>query len=385
MGWRGLFGDASDQKLPVDRRSRPVRGGDLPAGMVPSGTLSNYTPTMRERGADMLRGLFSDDREGQRRAERLSDVLEAVTPYGFATGGYDAGRDMGGGNYLGGGLGLAMMLVPGPGKELKKIGNRTGELGREGVKNMASRSLWMYDPPVRPQRAFTQDYPDVTDAKQHAGRLASSIDGDPLTARFVAGRTLVGGGDEAIPPAQFDAIAEGLTGSVPQKVPGGSESLGGDLGRYIVTRDRRSGHVTGRDISFDRSLSKAKAERVVAHEIGHAIDEIAGEIPVAGFDDDLRRIYNDLNNPQRHGKKFGPEQLNYKKQKIPRELAAESIRAYIHDPNYIKTVAPDLAKHIRKAVNRHPQLSKTIQFNSIAAPIGMGLFAPMQDGADPTP
>ncbi len=40
-------------------------------------TLSSYEPTFREKASDVLRALlFSDDREGQRKAERLSNVLE---------------------------------------------------------------------------------------------------------------------------------------------------------------------------------------------------------------------------------------------------------------------------------------------------------------------
>jgi hypothetical protein len=44
---------------------------------------------------------------------------------------------------------------------------------------------------------------------------------------------------------------------------------------------------------------------------------------------------------------------------------AEAIRAYIQDPNYLKTVAPKTAAAIRKAVNGNPRLSKAIQFNSL--------------------
>lgn len=42
---------------------------------------------------------------------------------------------------------------------------------------------------------------------------------------------------------------------------------------------------------------------------------------------------------------------------------AEAIRAYMADPNYIKTVAPNVAARIRATVNDNPSLRDTIQFN----------------------
>ena len=59
------------------------------------------------------------------------------------------------------------------------------------------------------------------------------------------------------------------------------------------------------------------------------------------------------------------------------ELIAEAIRAYLTNPNYIKSDAPDAAATIRQFVNSHPDMSKTIQFN--AAPTVP--FAPWE--ADP--
>jgi hypothetical protein len=77
--------------------------------------MSQYDPTFREKATDYLRGLlFSDDREGQRKAERLSNVLETVTPYGVATGVDDAAGAFGQGDMMTGGLMLGMAGLPGP-------------------------------------------------------------------------------------------------------------------------------------------------------------------------------------------------------------------------------------------------------------------------------
>ena len=56
----------------------------------------------------------------------------------------------------------------------------------------------------------------------------------------------------------------------------------------------------------------------------------------------------------------------------------EAVRAYMADPNYLKTVAPKTAAAIRAAVNTHPQLSKIIQFNSLAGVLGVA--AMLRDG-----
>jgi uncharacterized ParB-like nuclease family protein len=79
----------------------------------PSGEMSSYTPTFRERTTDWLRKkLFTDDRAGQQKAEQVSNVAE-FTPYGLMTGMYDAGNQAGHGNLMQAGLMTAMAGIPG--------------------------------------------------------------------------------------------------------------------------------------------------------------------------------------------------------------------------------------------------------------------------------
>ena len=93
--------------------SRPVKGGMLPPNMI-TGELKSYTPTVRERMSDIVRSLlFTDDRTGQQRAEKVMDVL-SLTPVGAAVDVYDAGREAGAGNYGTAGLMLGMAGIPGP-------------------------------------------------------------------------------------------------------------------------------------------------------------------------------------------------------------------------------------------------------------------------------
>lgn len=230
----------------------------------------------------------------------------------------------------------------------------------------ASKAVPGYNPPIKTPRAFEADYPNGAPADA-SGRLTHDIEGRPLGARHVAGRTHAGGGDAGIPEGAYVSLAEGATGGSPQAVAG--RALGGDAGQYVVTRDRRSGKIVGRDIFVDQGLSPDAATRVLAHEVAHAINEIAGQIPTAGLNDELRGVYNTLfTGRERTTGRTGPQHLGYKGDDIPRELMAEAVRGYMADPNYLKTVAPKTAKVIRRMVNEHPTLSRIIQFNSIALP-----------------
>jgi hypothetical protein len=148
--------------------------------------------------------------------------------------------------------------------------------------------------------------------------------------------------------------------------------MGQKLGRTFV--NRYTGQPVG--IDLDRSLNASDVPKVLAHEIGHAIDQIAGNIPTKGLSRELKAVYNTLNNPNRAGadavswgKPFRPQDLGHEGDEVGREYIVEAIRAYMADPNYLKTVAPNVARAIR-AINDHPTLSKFIQFNTVAGLLG---------------
>ncbi|HEX5278674.1 MAG TPA: hypothetical protein VFW28_01220 [Micropepsaceae bacterium] len=119
------------------------------------------------------------------------------------------------------------------------------------------------------------------------------------------------------------------------------------------------------------------------------MDQLAGQIDTSGLSAELRSNYNTLNNPNRlrtdpsqpanWGKPVTPQNFGYKGDEVPREQMTEAIRAYLTNPNYLKTMAPKTAARIRAAVNANPQLSKIIQFNSIAAVPAVGEI-PQQRG-----
>ncbi len=261
-----------------------------------------------------------------------------------------------------------------PGGVVTRAIGVAGKAAKQG-KNFASKGTFIYNVPDKPLRHFGLDYPHGASADA-TGKLTHDIDEREITARYVTGRKTVGGSDAPIPAEVYDALAEATTGRRPQAVA--RREIGGDAGRYVVTTDRRSGEVIGRDIFFDKSLPPRKSENVRAHELGHALDEISGSMPIDGLNDELRIIYNDLNNPQSYGKLFDPENAGYRsKDKVGRELVGEAFRAYGQNANYIKTVAPKTAARIREYVNSNPNLKNIIQFNTLAAGgVGTATMAP---------
>lgn len=222
-----------------------------------------------------------------------------------------------------------------------------------------------YPPPPRPPRPYHDDYPGAA-ASDAAGRLTQTIDGDPIHPdAVVVGRRGVGEADQALSPAEFDRVVETL-GLTPR--PGRGRELGpGVVGRYL--RDDAA-------LLFRRDLDADQVPTVLRHELGHALDDRARHVPLEGHRNALDTIYHQLNESRRWRvdatrDKTTPRHFGYETEPLVRsELIAEAIRAYLEDPNYIKTVAPKLAAEIRATINRHPELQRVIQFNAGAPPIG---------------
>jgi hypothetical protein len=242
-------------------------------------------------------------------------------------------------------------------------------------KPLASRPPLLYNPPAKPSRPFSADYPTGAPADA-TGRLLKDIEGRPLAAEHVVGRRMVGGQDQAFPPAQLDSLAEALTGRVPENWP--ASKMGQNPGRTVLNRYTRQPEA----IHLRDDLAADDAAKVLAHEVGHAIDDIAGNISTQGLSGELAGVYNTLLNRNRTrdgtdaapwATPVRPEDFGYPPEEVAREYIVEAIRAYMADPNYLKTVAPETAKAIRAAVNPNPRLSKIIQFNSLAAAAGYEL------------
>jgi hypothetical protein len=272
--------------------------------------------------------------------------------------------------------GMRGMRAGPPGRGMARRGS---DLTGGTVNPVASRNASLYNPPVKPQRPFELDYPPAdyphgvpADA---AGRLTADIEGRRRAAERVVGRRTLGGADEALTPAQIDAVATTITGNNPEAVAG--RQIGGNAGLFRVSRDREGNPIYS--IEVNRALSPAAKDRVVAHELGHTIDYFAAPrrgIPQEGIRTELSRNYNTgVTGQERERNLTLPQHQDYKADEVPSELMAEAIRAYIANPNYFKTVAPETAARIREWWNSHPKYSKYLQFNSVAGTAGAGLVA----------
>jgi hypothetical protein len=132
-------------------------------------------------------------------------------------------------------------------------------------------------------------------------------------------------------------------------------------------------------VAIDKSLGSVKEPRVVAHELGHWVDEMASNISTDGLSTELKAVYNELNNAQSRGPKVGPQHVGYKGEAASREYMAEAIRAYMTDPNYLKTVAPKTAARIREYANGNPRINRVIQFNSSSPGLVIGADGAVRD------
>jgi hypothetical protein len=225
-----------------------------------------------------------------------------------------------------------------------------------------------YKPPANlPPRAPSMDYPNGLPVDEF-GNITHSIEGVPLTAKNVAGRRAADASgdvpDRGIglhPTVRLaKGAGEGTVLATPQK----------DLGRNIGDFDTLTNN-----IRYLNTLPGEQAELVITHEVGHLIDTMAGRIKTnPSMNQELEAIYHTLATGKGVDPKVmttvSPENRGYHPSQDRPEYMAEAIRAYIQDPNWMKSVAPRTAQVIRNAVNNHPELSKWIQFNTAAGVVG---------------
>jgi hypothetical protein len=266
------------------------------------------------------------------------------------------------------------------------------------AEELASRSPVRYDAPIKPQLPIEAQYPRgvPTDA---AGRITHDRKGRKLIAEYIVGRNGVGNSvgqpEKALSPEEFNALAEKITGGRPESVEG--RAIGGDAGRYSKRPGDRVSEIEHwnrpdlddgwlRRIYLRNDLTPEQEGRVLPHEVGHAMEDRAGAktiykdrvpfgaMPEEGLDRQLAQVYHDLNDPTwRRGQltpprlQTTPRDLGYRSpEDIRAERWAEAFRGAMTNPNYMKTVNPDLYQAIADAVNAHPTLSKIIQFNALA-------------------
>jgi hypothetical protein len=239
----------------------------------------------------------------------------------------------------------------------------------------------LFEPPEKPPRSFKEDYPSGAVADE-SGRLLTDMDGRPLIAKYIAGRRMIGGPDVGLEPREIYNLIRKLIGRPPELVP--SEALDGASGLYLPRRDDK-GLPSRPEVWLNELLSDVQLQRVMAHEAGHMAEDIAvgpRRMPIRGLKQELEPVYSTLNSGE-EGRQplLLPEDMKYSRSESPFELVAEAFRAYLTNPNYLKSVAPNVAAAIRAMVNSHPELSKWIQFNSLGglAALPRGTSTPEDD------
>lgn len=350
------------------------------------GSIVPYEPPLRDQIAwGIAKGagaLGADKYKQQWIARKIGGAVDLVPFLGTTVGLDETKREFEAGNYGKASLelGLAMAGLLPAGGLIKKAGKEAYErsykawAAQRGDDDPFRLSL-LKSIPKPPERRFEADYPNGARADE-TGRLQVNVDGRPLIAPLVAGRNMIGQGDRALGEKELldFAAAKGIP---VRRVP--AEELPGSHGMYRYELFSRK----PKDIRIVDDLHESHVPRVLYHEIAHAIDQLSGKIPTHGLTKDFRNIYRDTAGlswrhgpfplPRNYG---GPEELGYRGDKVARELVAEAIRAYLTNPNYLKTVAPAVAARIRKYVNENPKLKDFIQFNSLGgSALGAGLIS----------
>jgi hypothetical protein len=176
------------------------------------------------------------------------------------------------------------------------------------------------------QRPFEEDYPNA-EGLEAGDRLTHDIDGRPLDPEGrVVGRRVVGGPEEGLGREELAGVAEEGTGRPVASGQGSDGSLGWTSYNPTTLKPTQ--------VAIDSSLSAEDATRVLYHEVGHVIDQFAGEIDASDLSPELDRVFSALNTGSwRERGLVGPADWGYDEEAAPRELMAEAIRAYMLDPN----------------------------------------------------
>jgi len=215
---------------------------------------------------------------------------------------------------------------------------------------------------------FEEDYrPPIAETIEQGKPLTTDQEGRPLGAQYLAGRKVKGGDDTGLSTEEIEDIIFAFTGSPVEHIAANNPAIKALSGKAAgLTEDFRI--IIRDDIDKDSS----EYRRILAHELGHAINFIAskqwepGQKPEPAhtiqisdeMEEKLRSLYPQLNNG-----KPSPESRGYSKKEARHELTADAIRAYILNPAALKAKAPEVAALIREYVNANPRLNKKLQFS----------------------
>lgn len=400
---------------PARRAAQAVNlpGPDSSTGdMFLTGSVKNYDPTLRDKMALWLMG---DEKPSPMRRRMVGDLMGSsglgnegmslvdLSGAGLPLAAEETGRAIGEGDYGGAAI-SALGMVPGAavaggakllGKGLKAMSREAAEAGAGALArtretdatHLAMRNPSEVYPPDMPQRPFSKDYHLGRASTDAAGRLLEDRFGLPLTAPYVAGRTHMNGPDMPVGPrittggtgandtkGSLEELIKEFTGKRSRIAdPGELDDDASGLMRRNLTTGAPDEIVLHPDTHPDDHV------RVLAHELGHAIDNHIGfpDLPDGRIREQMEGNYDRLL-PDWWGVKrpYTPEKIGYEPHHADGELMAEAFAAYLLNPNFFKETAPDVADYLA-GFNQHPALRDTLQFNMIPLLAGSSaLFAP---------
>ncbi len=180
-----------------------------------------------------------------------------------------------------------------------------------------------------------------------------------------------GGPFPALDPSWFNS------GSGPIAAAGNRADLPGGNGTATQIAASNAGRVTSRlsddgtrrdyFIDYGGNLPPVQLPRVQANEIAYGIDGLADQIDTSGLKGELQTVYHDLNSPDssQTAEQWTPNAAGIKGSDVDREYMTNAIRAYMADPQYMQTVAPDTAAAIQATLNANPQIASSLQPSQI--------------------
>lgn len=276
--------------------------------------------------------------------------------------------------------GLLGILAPGNYSQYKPASDEAADAVLAACKKQAeqvleSKAIDMYNPPEVDERHLSYDPLARTRAAESAAR-GVDMEGRPLVAGVVAGRAPGSGKDRPVTASDLGEVSKGVTG---REISEAEQPFweSGRAGSFVPEKSAS----TEKGISISPGLTEAEWKKVAGHEVGHAIDDVAGGIDASGLDDELERIYSigSSGKDVLVGRRT-PGHFGYPADQWKDEQMAEAIRFYLLAPDWMRSHAPKTARRIRDYVNENESLKAVIQFNSIAATIGLPLMLRDDEG-----
>lgn len=262
-------------------------------------------------------------------------------------------------------------------------GDAIDTIGLIGGGGMAKGTIYAPET-LASRRATLYNLPTDAEVGNALGRTGAGgvdLEGRPLVARYVVGGAPERIREQSLPAEAIAEIVQGQTGRGIEIVPQVASGRG-DVGSLVTNR------FTGEPVRVEvkKGLTPVQTERVAAHETGHLVDTVAGDIPTKGLIDEVEALYHyGIEGVDRARNRTLPKHLGYGREDIPREYMAEAVRQYMAAPDTMKARYPKTAAMIRKWVNENPRLMGMIQFNSLAGAgfgLGSGMGATEADAAE---